>query len=395
MVDKDDEYNRQARDIPTYLSRFTPGNRKFVQQFIAWLNTTQKSGRTLSYSRERKLLYFLSKIPLEFDKLTDEDIITLINGIKKEKWAPSTVRDAIAILKQFTKWLIRKRKNRTLTRDTIDEIQIPSSETTEIKAKDLLTIEEINQITEHASPRDKCIIQLMGDGGLRPGEAAGLRRNQLEFTDGGLFVHVSSKKGGQKERKRRVPVPNSREYILTWLNIAPYEIGENDLLFRSSRFNHMKKMYPPLRDDILRLSLRNAAARANVTRYKHPYQFRHATISRWLQAGISTAKVSQLSHGGPSRVVEMVYWHPDMEQAGDEVLAKVHGRKEKAEKIVSKPTSRVCPICGRIYPLNVRYCITCGPLTEEVKELQQSISSRLKALIREDPEGFAKAIEKL
>lgn len=370
---EDYDWNRHVREISVYLDRFKPGDRELVEQFIAWRGTQQETARQLSYSRTTKIYFFLSKLPPGFDRFTDDDITAVINETKQKKWTPNTVRDSIAILKQFSKWMVKKKKNTRLTLEAVDEIRIPTPETREIAAKDLLTTEEINLITEHATPRDKCIIQLMGDGGLRPGEAGTLRRNQLEFADGALYVHVSSKKGGKKERKRRVPAPNAREYILTWLNIAPYHIGENDLLFRSSRFNHRLGMYPPLRSDTLRAAIRGAVRRARADRYKKPYQMRHATISRWLQAGISTAKVAQLSHGGPSRVVEEVYWHPDMEAAGDEVLVKVHGRKEKSEKVVSKPTSRICQVCGRIYPLNVKYCTTCGPLTEEGKVTRDTL----------------------
>ena len=282
--------------------------------------------------------------------------------------------------------MVEKREVPTLTEAWIGKIKIPRMESRKIRPEDLLTEAEINAIIKAASPRDRAVISLMADAGLRPIEAGTLRFSDLEFIQGGLYVHVGKKK---TDRIRRIPAPNARYYVQRWIDEAPYPIQGDDPLFRSSRRDDTGE-WLPLMDDTLRLAIKGAASRAGVTRYKHPYQFRHGAITRWINAGVSTAKVAKLSHGGPSRMVEEVYWHGDDDAIGQEILEKVHGAPAREKKVVN-PTTRMCQVCGKIYPISVRYCETCGPLTEEARETMDKMLADIVA----NPEGLVTILREL
>ena len=356
-----------------YLSRLPPQDRELVEKFI---RERSSLGKTLSRGRVKKILFSLATLrslsPAGFGELSQDDVITILDRLKKKGWTANTTRDVIAVLKPFLKWMVVKTKAPALSLDWIDEIKIPPMESRQIRAEDLLTDQEIEKIIKAASPRDRAIISLMADAGLRPIEAGSLRFSDLEFKDNSLYVHVVSEKTPGRKKPRRIPAPRALYYVQAWIDQAPYPIGDDGPLFRSSRVSkEMDKenlgfIYPPLKDDALRWCIREAARRAGVKRYRHPYQFRHGAITRWIDAGISTAKVAKLSHGGPSRMVESVYWHGDDQAIGAELMARVHGRGP-VEKAKAHPTTRVCPGCGRIYPLSVQFCTNCGPLTESAK----------------------------
>ena len=353
-------FNRYTKgEEKNTLSRIPGRDRALVERFIKERSSLKKA---LSRGRVKKILFSLATLralsPVPFGELTEDHVIDILDGVKKKGWTANTTRDVIAVLKPFLIWMVKKKEAPALSLAWIEEIKIPRMESRKIRPEDLLTEEEIDAIIKAASPRDRAVIALMTDAGLRPIEAGTMRFSDLEFKDNSLYVHVKKK----TDRIRRIPAPRAMYYVQQWIDQAPYPITEDDLLFRSSRLQDGE--YPPLMDDTLRWCIREAAKRAGVARYKHPYQFRHGAITRWINAGVSTAKVAKLSHGGPSRMVESVYWHGDDEEIGEELMEKVHGRERK-EKVKPHPTVRRCAICGRIYPLSVRYCATCGPLTEE------------------------------
>lgn len=389
------EFNRHVKeDTETYLSHLPAPDRAHVERFIKE-RSSLTAGKALSHGRVKKILFGLTTLrglsPVPFGELTEDHVIDILDKLKRKGWSANTTRDVIAIFKPFLKWMVRKGQAPALSQAWIDEIRIPRMESRKIRPEDLLTEEEIEAIIKAASPRDRAIISLMADAGLRPIEAGTLRLSDLEFAGNSLYVHVKKK----TDRTRRIPAPKAMYWVQQWIDQAPYPIEGNDLLFRSSRLQDGE--YPPLMDDTLRWCIRDAARRAGVTRYKHPYQFRHGAITRWINAGVSTAKVAKLSHGGPSRMVESVYWHGDDNEIGEELMEKVHG-KDRRGKVKAAPTSRVCPGCGRIYPLSVRFCTQCGPLTEDARTERKTaadlIAEFARAMTPEQQQQFMAIMQK-
>jgi len=384
-------FNRYTKgEEETVLSRLPAPDRALVERFI---KERSALGTPLSQGRVKKIIFSLATIralsPVPFGQLSEDSVIEILHALKKKGWKDNTVRDVIAVMKLFLTELVKKGKAPALTMAFIDGIKIPPPPREKVRAEDLLSQDEIDAVIKAASPRDRAIISLMTDGALRPIEAATLRCDQIEFTNGTMYVVVDAK----TKKERRIPCPVAMYYVQAWIDAAPYPIGPRDLLFRSSRFDPETGEYPSLMDDALRWCIRQAAKKAGVQRYTHPYQFRHGAITRWMDAGLSTAKVSVLSHGGPSRMVEAVYWSPDQQQIADEVMQKVHGRGP-AEKVKANPTTRVCTVCGKIYPLSIQYCGTCGPLTQEAAGDLASLEALIanlspaelvRLLIKKDP----------
>lgn len=359
-------FNRFSKnEEESYLSRLSTSDRELVKDYLKERSAIHK---TLSRGRVKKILFGMAALrslsPVDFKALTKNHTITIIDGLKKKGWSANTTRDVLSILKTFITWMVTNKISRHLTQDWIDTIVIPAMEPREITAKDLLTDEEIGKITKASSPRDRAIIMLMADCGLRPIEAGSLLLSDLEFKDNNMFVTVISEKTPGKKKIRIIPAPRAMYYVQAWIDQAPYKIEGSDLIFRSSRYDTVHDEFPPLKDDTLRWCIKHAAIRAGVTRYTRPYQLRHGTITAWFDAGLSTAEVATLSHGGPTRILEEVYFHPDRERIGEKVMARVHGVKP-IETAKSNPTSRICQTCGRIYPLNVHFCTQCGPISEE------------------------------
>lgn len=392
-MDNENDFNRSARNCTeTYFDRLG-SDADDIRQFI--LERTVTHGKPLSDGRVRKVLFSLSKVRelagKPFPEWVKKDLVTAIASINNSGMKLNTRRDILAALKPFLKWM-RDEGKTSLSSDLIASIKIPPPPREKIKADALLTQDEIDAILKAASPRDRAIIALMADGGLRPIEAGGIRRDQVEFSNGTMYVIVNAK----TKKERRIPCPVAQYYVQRWLDNAPYPIGEKDPLFRSSRMTD--GVYSPLKDDALRWCIREAARKAGVTKYRNPYQFRHGAITRWINAGVSTAKVAVFSHGGPSRMIEEVYWHPDQAEVAGEIMQKVHGRGVVEKMQV--PTTRMCGNCGRVFPMSVMFCDGCGqPLTkaagDQVHQERQQIRAAGAEYVRaEDVERIVAAAVK-
>jgi len=261
-----------------------------------------------------------------------------------------------------------------------------------MRPEDRITDEEKDRmIAACTNTRDKAIISLSWEGGLRPVEIGRLRACDVEFLEDRktMIVYVREK----TERTRRIPCPITMHYMKAWYNVAPYPIKDENLVFPclTPRVNENgTRTYLGLKDDALRNQLNEIARRAGVTKYKHPYQFRHSAISRLINAGVPLPMVMEILHGGPTQMMG-VYWHASRQEIEDLVNEKVHGAPPRKRQVVSEDriTERICTTCGAMNPKEFRFCGSCGlPLTEEARADLQTATAKV-----EDDPRFKIAVE--
>ena len=346
-----------------------------------------KSSKPMSPGRVKKIYYhliaFRGFLNGDFSRMTFMDLVDTKTRIEESgRFKQNTYRDCIAIVKMFLAWLI-KAKRALLTLEELHEITIPGADKRRMRPEDRITDEEKDRmIAACTNTRDKAIISLFWEGGLRPVEIGRLRACDVEFQEDRktMIVYVREK----TERTRRIPCPITMHYMKAWYNVAPYPIKDETLVFPclTPRVNEKGgRTYLGLKDDALRNQLKEIARRAGVTRYKHPYQFRHSAISRLINAGVPLPMVMELSHGGPTQMMG-VYWHASGQEIEDVVNEKVHGIAPRKGRVVSEDriTERICITCGAMNPKEFRFCGACGlPLTEEARVSLQTATEKVEA----------------
>lgn len=316
----------------------------------------------------------------DFEDLRFADVIKTMNAVRdSKKFNQNTYRDHIAIVKMFLRWLVDSNKA-NITEKDLKKIHIPKPAERKMRPADLLEeSDKDGMIRACMSVRDKAIISLLWEGGLRPVEIGRLKADDIEFNHVTMYVHVSEKTG----RVRKIPCPVSMVYIKQWIDSAPYEITGKNLVFCSLTpqvDENGTRHYLPMQGDSLRQQLTAIAKRAGVTKYRHPYQFRHTAITRFLDAGIPERQVMQISHGGDTRMMA-IYYTPDDARIEDSINEKLHGlpsRKEREAKRQQVVTERICTGCGAVHDSNFRYCSLCGkPLTSDAKQEVKTDEDRL------------------
>ena len=121
------------------------------------------------------------------------------------------------------------------------------------------------------NPRDKAILAILAETGLRIGELLSLRLRDVEaLPDGAYRLRVHGKTG-----LRTVVAIRSAPLLSEWLRAHP---GPDDP--EAPLWTTLKKPYRPLRPKAFREHLRNLARRAGLKRAIHPHMLRHTRFTQ-------------------------------------------------------------------------------------------------------------------
>jgi site-specific recombinase XerD len=154
---------------------------------------------------------------------------------------------------------------------------------------DVPTEEELRAVLAACSDtlegvRNRALILVLADSGLRAGEVLHLLVEDWRPSDRGLFVRAGK---GRKDRVAFVG-PTTTRLLKTWLTRHPAASPEAFLFVDSSR---RPLKYRNLATIMLRLSVR---AGLPATRRLHPHALRHFAATSWLRDGMGLDEVRRL-----------------------------------------------------------------------------------------------------
>ena len=180
--------------------------------------------------------------------------------------------DVLKCLKVFFRWAARRHQ----LPNPCDELSpMPRHR----RSRRVLTVDEVNRLLAAAkNPRDRALLLVVLDCGLRLGEVTSLRREYVK--DGWLVVQG-------KSGDRQVPVSDELTTLLT-------ELGEGDYLWIGKK--------GPLTRSGVQMAYRRMFGRAAITGTKTgPHSLRHTFATYYLRAG------------GGVRQLQAILGHQDIE----------------------------------------------------------------------------------
>lgn len=181
---------------------------------------------------------------------------------------------------------------------------------------DVLTRDEINRLEDAAqAERDKLMIRLLADTGIRSGELCGLRVSSVGRLERGYFLKVHGK--GNKERL--VPLrPELARRIERFAKSRPAGI-QTDRLFCSLR-RRGGGDYPPITGSGVGQMLDDTAERAGIEKRVYPHLLRHSFATEALRRGMNPVQLAQiLGHSG-LQMIDRVYSHLTTSDAHDALM---------------------------------------------------------------------------
>jgi integrase/recombinase XerD len=188
----------------------------------------------------------------------------------------------------------------------------------------VLTREQIAAI-EAACPteRDRIIVRLLADTGMRVGELVSLRLGDVLQRSRGSFLRLR----GKGERERQVPVmPQLANRIQRYASrTRPADPG-TDRLFVSLRRSPSTGAYEPLTPSGIQQIVRNAAARAGITQRVHPHLFRHSFVTWAITRGMNPIQLAEIVGHSSTTMIQQVYSHLSPTDAYEALAAALLGK---------------------------------------------------------------------
>ena len=342
-----------SRSIAVILKRIDSSkkpaaNKKAVHDLIAFLQAKDSDPKTIVkhlYSFEK----FLDALDgIDVRKATKEDIeraMARINATKLAEWTKSSIKVVVkAWYKHFVgedlyypkqvAWIkaVVKKRSKLLPDDMLDEDEI------------------LKMLGGARDPRDKAIIALLFDSGVRSGEMLGMRVKDVDLDKELAHISVNGKTG-----LRRIPIMFSVPYLGQYLPLLK-DSKPNDPLWPSigSRINQNA----PLNRAGLNMVLRRAAKRAKISKRIYPHLFRHSRASYYANKLTEQQLKAFFGWTGDSRMAS-TYVHLSGRDI-DNAVMKVYGVGRSEEESRPKLTVIICQKCRESNTIDAQYCARCG-----------------------------------
>jgi integrase/recombinase XerD len=176
--------------------------------------------------------------------------------------------------------------------------------------REVITEEEFRRMLDVVrSDRDRLMLQLLWDTGMRASELLQLRTSDLVRHDGRWFLRVlaPARGGGAKGgRERLVPLPRPRDLQRYIAGPRSRMASRSDHVFLSRRRDVATGTYTPLLLSGLEQMIHDAARDAGIVHRVYPHLFRHSAVTRWLRQGVDPLRIAAIvGHSG----LEMIHQH--------------------------------------------------------------------------------------
>lgn len=248
-----------------------------------------------------------------------------------------------------------------------------------LRAEDLWTEEDMEKIIKVArSLRDKCILSVFYEAGLRPGELRGLKIKDVVINGDMIRLYVAGKTE-KKMGERVVPILRSYQLLRMWLSQHPKSNDTDAWLWSFGK--------DPMKEVTLRFMVGKLAEKAGIKKPTNPYILRHTALTRFYKKLPGTV-ASKLAGHVPGSKESQTYCHL-AESDLDNAVRELNGspRKETEEKIK-------CLKCGQSLGIGDRICPMCGLVQDDGTALKRmndveealNVNAALKVLGRKYPE---------
>lgn len=175
------------------------------------------------------------------------------------------------------------------------------------KVVDTLSREEILRMeTVAKAERDKLLVRVLADTGIRLGELLGLRIQDIVEPRRGEYA---LKVHGKGDRERLVPLaPALHRRLRRYL--AAREVEGHDPVFVALRKGPDGR-YPPAGKSGVEQAIRVLGQEAAIEKRVHPHTFRHSFATEWLRRGGNIISLQHVLGHADLTMIQSVYSHLD------------------------------------------------------------------------------------
>ncbi len=220
----------------------------------------------------RKIAVWAEK---DLDKCDKKDIERVMAAVNKNNYSEDTVEDYKSTLKVYYRFVKGLERNDAAP-DCVRWITRKKPES-KLKRESLVMPDQVDRIVMACdNPRDKCMIAMLFECGLRPGELRSISLSDItrKTNDAGAQYYkicVSGKTGGGD-----VFLMINAEHLTRWWNAHPCATDNNAPLFVNTYGNVTKVISNSTLYEIVKIASRKALGRSI-----YPYVLRHSAATFW------------------------------------------------------------------------------------------------------------------
>lgn len=320
-------------------------------------------------TRRRYLRVFLRMLPRPIEECTTDDLRRTIAHYRKTH-APGTTRMMIMYVIMLCKYL-------KLELNYAELETMKPKVTSNKKASDMLTKEEVTRLIQAGSNfRDRALVSVLYDGGLRPIECACMKWEDLKFDDYGAVLNTSEKTGKPRYIRLTLSVPALKE-----LRTYADKTGAVFKAFNHGRppgkWSHAPGETPGLSPHRINDLIQELATIAGITKRVHAHLLRHSRATHLLEDGVSESVIKMIFWGSIDTPMLATYAHVSNRHIDDEMLGNAGIKKSSIEVKKSSLKPVQCPECHTINLPGSRICSTCGIGFTDEARIEYKMAKRI------------------
>ena len=387
-MDKIERTLQEIYQIPGISSK----NKELAKKYAARLGSLDRKEVTII-----KHLYYLKRAfkiapKLDFEKATRDDIDNLISknnktnsakfdSIDKSKKEHSSIKyDFKKVLKFFFKQMFGEG---VYYPKSVAWLKLGKESDQKIMPGDTLSeIEILNMIEKANSSRDKALIALGFDSGIRSGELVNMKKRDVDLSSSTGHVTVDGKTG-----QRTIPIFFAAPYIAQYLNDVK-DLQPDEYLWHTLGQSHIKAR---LRASGVNKMLKEIALKAGIKKRVWWHLLRHSRASSYASKLTEQSLKAYFGWTASSKMAA-TYVHMSARDV-DAALRKANGLK--IEETYEKPllSSKECPKCKMILGKDALHCSRCGSATDITVALKEEELQKAALKSAVDPDYLAALVD--
>jgi len=279
---------------------------RIISDFEASAQAGGLSFRTVEHYSDvlrRVLLGYCTRNEIEPQALTKRDLERLSAELFEAGRSRQSVKTYMSAINRFLKWCAEE--------EGLASLRGPEPKV-ERRILDVLTREEIGQIEEAAvTERDKLIVRVLADTGIRVGELRGLRIGDLVADGRERYLRIVGRNqgGGAKgDSSRLVPItPGLYMRLDRYVRRGRHECNTDRLFVTLER--RPSGDYEPLAERSIQGMVEMLGRKAGINKQVHPHLFRHSLATNLLRKHVNPVQVRDILGHTSLAMIDRVYSH--------------------------------------------------------------------------------------
>lgn len=265
----------------------------------------------------------------------------------------------------------------------VSEITLTKNDTP-VQPSDILGRDEFDKILDCCTtPRDKALVAVLADSGMRIGALLSCRLKNIEFNQYGAIIYISKTSKSKKTTAAKgIPLTWSTGFLNQWLNVHPLRHDQDAPMWIT-----LNKHHNPMGYYSANKLLKTLAKNAGITKPVNPHSFRHLAITNWILDGLNEQEIKHRA-GWSKGSTQMfkIYANFSDQEINDRIFEKYGLKKEDTRHV----TLKTCPRCNNILRPTDKFCSQCSLVLDrssmEQIESMENILPEILQMVMKNPD---------